>query len=298
MNDFYVPIVEKIRDFSKHIKANPRTILSSKFGDGKSFFLQQVQENEDLKNRYEFLTIYPVNYQVVGNKDIFELIKRDILFQLMLHGMISNRVVLTNSQVYSWYIYMNGKSLFADLLPYIAELGLEPEQSVKVLTAMKGLKLFKSIKDKCEKFKNNQFQTENDRIDKFIEEVDSSLIYECDVITQIIQKAIKDYQKRTNKKVVLIVEDLDRIDPAHLFRVLNVLSAHIDYGYKYLVKPDTSMVGNKFELDNIVLVIDYTNLKHIYKHFYGERTDFNGYISKFLSSVPFEYSLKSKSMIM
>lgn len=54
------------------------------------------------------------------------------------------------------------------------------------------------------------------------------------------------------------------------------------------------MIGNKFCLDNIVLVIDYNNLKHIYKHFYGERTDFNGYISKFLSSVPFPYSLEKQ----
>ena len=92
MNDFYVPIEEKIKDFSKHIKANPRTILSSKFGDGKSFFLQKVKEDVDLKKEYEFITIYPVNYQVVGNRDIFELIKRDILFQLMLHNMISGNV--------------------------------------------------------------------------------------------------------------------------------------------------------------------------------------------------------------
>lgn len=289
-----MPIDVAIRDFAKHINANPRTILSSKFGDGKSFFLQKIKEDADLKNEYEFLTIYPVNYQVVGNKDIFELIKRDILFQLMLHGMISNSVVLKDSEAFSWFVYMKGKSLVADLLPYMAELGLEPEESAKVLAAMKGLKLFKSAKKKFEKFKSEQLVTDDDRINAFIEKADSHYIYECDAITQIIQKAIKDYQRRTHKKVALIVEDLDRIDPAHLFRVLNVLSAHIDYGYKYFVKPDTSLVGNKFGLDNVVLVIDYNNLRHIYKHFYGERTDFNGYISKFLSSVPFAYSLEKQ----
>ena len=30
------------------------------------------------------------------------------------------------------------------------------------------------------------------------------------------------------KKPVLIIEDLDRLDPKHLFRILNVVSAHID----------------------------------------------------------------------
>jgi len=294
MSDFIVPVSGAVRDFAKHIEANPRTILSSRFGDGKSYFLQKVKEDEDLKNEYEFLTIYPVNYQVAGNKDVFELIKRDILFQLMLHGMVSNSVVLKESEAFSWFVSMNGKSLVADLLPYIAELGLEPDESVMLLAAMKGLKLFKNIKEKFEKFENDCLQTDDDRIDAFIEKADSSFIYECDVITQIIKKSIMDYQRRTHKKVVLIVEDLDRIDPAHLFRILNVLSAHMDYSYKCFVRPDASLIGNKFGLDNIVLVIDFNNLKHIYRHFYGERTDFNGYISKFLSSVPFPYSLEKQ----
>lgn len=295
MSEFYVPIDAAIVDFSKHLNANPRTFLSSKFGDGKSFFLQKMKEEQGLNNEYEFLTIYPVNYQVVGNQDIFELIKRDILFQLMLHGMISNSVILKESEAFSWFVYMNGKSLVSDLLPYIAELGLEPEESATVLSAMKELKLFKRAKEQFNKFKNEQLATDDDRIDAFLEKTDSHYLYDCDAITKIIQKAIKDYQRRTHKKVALIVEDLDRIDPAHLFRVLNVLSAHIDYGYKYFVKPDASLVGNKFGLDNIVLVIDYNNLRQIYKHFYGERTDFNGYISKFLSSVPFYYSLEKQS---
>ena len=41
MNEFYVPLDGAIRNFAKHIHANPRTILSSKFGDGKSFFTSE-----------------------------------------------------------------------------------------------------------------------------------------------------------------------------------------------------------------------------------------------------------------
>ena len=48
MSEFYVPMEGALLDFSKHISANPRTILSSKFGDGKSFFLQKVKEDEEL----------------------------------------------------------------------------------------------------------------------------------------------------------------------------------------------------------------------------------------------------------
>lgn len=32
-------------------------------------------------------------------------------------------------------------------------------------------------------------------------------------------------------KSVLIIEDLDRIDPAHLFRIMNVLSSQVDNPY-------------------------------------------------------------------
>lgn len=50
-------------------------------GEGKSFFL-----NHFIKERskdYDFITLYPTNYQVCDNKDIFEYIKRDILLALL-----------------------------------------------------------------------------------------------------------------------------------------------------------------------------------------------------------------------
>ena len=89
------------------------------------------------------------------------------------------------------------------------------------------------------------------------------------------------------KKTVLIFEDLDRLDPQHLFRILNVLSAHID---------DTSnpdKVCNKFGFDNIVLVMDYETTEHIFHHFYGVAANYSGYMSKFLACEPFRYSFRS-----
>ena len=294
MKDFIVPVDGAIAEFGKHLNAYPRTILSSKFGDAKSYFIQKIKHDPELSERYEFLTIYPVNYQVVGNKDIFEILKRDILFQIMLHEMISDNVRLTEAEAFSLFLYQKGGSLLYDLMPYIAEVGLEKDDCKKLLTVMKGLKLFKDLKEKFVKYRAKNLQTDDDILDAFLEKADSQYIYECDVITKIIQKAIADHKHRTKKEIVLFVEDMDRIDPAHLFRILNVLSAHMDYCYKDFVSPDYSMVGNKFNLDNIVIVIDYHNLKSIYRHFYGEHTDFNGYISKFLSGMPFYYSLEKQ----
>jgi hypothetical protein len=117
---------------------------------------------------------------------------------------------------------------------------------------------------------------------------------ECDAITQIIREAIEKWKKKNNKRIVLVFEDMDRIDPAHLFRILNVLSAHMDYCYKDGLAADESLVGNKFGVDNVVMVLDYENLKSIFHHFYGEYTCFTGYINKFASSGYFRYSFSGQ----
>lgn len=297
MVDFEIPVEEKIIKFGNHIRANKRTILSSKFGDGKSYLLNKIRNDKDLNKDFVFLTIYPVNYQVAGNRDIFELIKRDLLFQLLKNGMVSDSIELTESEMFSWYIYNNGVSLIKDLIKFLPEIGSEADESLALIAAVKGLHLFRKFKVDFDKFVMRLKGVEDsDVVDRFLGEFENNGIYECDVITSIIQKSIKSFKKENQKDVVLVVEDLDRLDPAHLFRILNVLSANIDYSYKCFVKPDESLVGNKFDLDNIILVIDYANLKSIYHHFYGENTDFTGYISKFLSSVPFYYSLKEEKI--
>jgi len=71
-----IPISSQVLDFFHHLDTHPRTILSARFGDGKSYFLQHVNDEPcDEAGVYEFLTIYPVNYQVADNRDIFELVK-------------------------------------------------------------------------------------------------------------------------------------------------------------------------------------------------------------------------------
>ena len=290
--DFVIPIDSAIKGFFEHMKVNPRTILSSKFGDGKSYFLDKYRKTFFVCEHFVFLTIYPVNYQVASNEDIFNFIKRDILFQLMLNGMISNQVVVPNDIALWFYLPNNGKSLLSDLLSYLSAIAVPNEYKPLIMGSMKTLKLFKDMKVKFEKFKVNY--DENALLDDFLCKVDSTTVYEDDIITAIIKRSIENYKQRTHKEIVLVVEDLDRIDPAHLFRILNVFSAHIDYCYKSFVKPDCSLVGNKFNFDNIVLVCDYSNVRKIFKHFYGRETDFSGYIGKFLSSIPFNYSLQEE----
>ena len=251
MEDFIIPIDDAIDDFFNHMKANPRTVLSSKFGDGKSFFLEKFKKNKDVMEHFAILSIYPVNYQVASNEDIFKLIKRDILYQLMLNEMISNNVIIPRDIVLWFYLQNNKYSLVADLMEHLSSIGIANENISPIITSIKSIKLFKDVKQKVDDFAHKY--SEEHLLDDFLKSADSKTIYEEDVITAIIKRAIKDYKNRTHKEVVLIVEDLDRIDPAHLFRILNVFSAHMDYCYKCFEKPTpTSLIGNKFELDNIV----------------------------------------------
>lgn len=110
-------------------------------------------------------------------------------------------------------------------------------------------------------------------------------LYEHDGYTELIIETLK-YIKSSGYKTVLIIEDLDRIDPAHLFRILNVLGAHID---EHIYKE--SEHTNKFGFDNIITVFDYNTTKNIFHHFYGKEANYKGYINKFTTHQPFFYSI-------
>ena len=72
----------KIEEFTQYLNSSDRIILSAKFGDGKTYFLNELTKDKKLSKKYEFFTVYPVNYSVATNEDIFEYIKRDIILQM------------------------------------------------------------------------------------------------------------------------------------------------------------------------------------------------------------------------
>lgn len=288
MNNFEIPIDAYITEFRKHVLANPRTILSSKFGDGKSYFLEKFKR--ETSDDFVFITIYPVNYQVISNEDIFNIIKRDVLFQLLEHKIITDSIELDKKVVLWGFLQNNCKPFLEDLLPYLAKTALPFEFVPEVLKALK--ELFSSFNESLKEY-SNRLNCRDEALAAFLDGQNNNFLYEEDFVTTIIKTSISEYKKaNANKRIVLLVEDLDRLDPHHLFRILNVFSAHIDYSYKYFSQPDTSLVGNKFGFDNVVLVADFSNIRKIFRHFYGEQTDFNGYIGKFLSSVPYQYSIR------
>ena len=130
------------------------------------------------------------------------------------------------------------------------------------------LHLFKKVDDKY-------------AVDKYFDRFKDTKggLFEFDQFSFAIQRTINEIQKK--QKCVLVIEDLDRLDPGHLFRILNVLSAHIDQGDGL----------PKFSFDNIIAVLDYETTRHIFTHFYGDKANYEGYMSKFMSSHAFEYSI-------
>ena len=284
-----IPVDGAIKEFEKHLKSHPRTILSARFGDGKSFFLEATEKK--LQNRFLFLKIYPVNYQVAENQDIFEYIKRDLLFQLYGKGLVPDTYEIPDNIASYFFLLNNWKEFAEETLNVLSYF----DASNTIKATLGAAKFLKAMKKKYDTFKSNGGEI-GARIDNFLASFDQKGIYEADPITAILTDIIKTWKKQyPRRKVCLVFEDMDRIDPAHIFRILNVISAHMDYGYKYGVSPKSdSLAGNKFGVDNIVVSLDYDNLKHIFHHFYGPQASFDGYINKFTDRGYFRYSLQEQ----
>ena len=272
-----IDISGNLKKFAQYLEKTDRIILSAKFGDGKTYLLNELRRDEAMQDKYEFFTIYPVNYSVAKNEDVFEYIKRDIIVQFYEKKLLEK--IDLNALFGSEFTFDDLTSVVSFLLSCVP-IG-EFYNNV-----------FKKFLEKKE-----EYEEKKHTVDKYLSRFANAAgcIYEEDGYTKLIRRAIKwisqDHSLNGGewkaKKPVLIIEDLDRLDPKHLFRILNVVSAHIDDSNR----PD--IVGNKFGFSNIVLVMDYDVTKHIFHHFYGAEACYEGYMSKFLSREPFRYSIKS-----
>ena len=272
-----IDISGNLKNFAQYLEKTDRIILSAKFGDGKTYLLNELRKDEAMQDKYEFFTIYPVNYSVAKNEDVFEYIKRDIIVQL------HERKLLENIDLNALFASVLTSDDFTSVVSFLLSFVPMGEFYNKVYHK------FLEIKNKYDEKKHT--------VDKYLSQFANTAgcIHEEDGYTKLIKMAIKwisqdhslNGEVKKAKKPVLIIEDLDRLDPKHLFRILNVVSAHIDDSNR----PD--IVGNKFGFNNIVLVMDYDVTKHIFHHFYGAQACYEGYMSKFLSREPFRYSIKS-----
>jgi len=251
--------------FDKHIKDNnERIIFSAPFGTGKSTFLEKYfSKNEE----YNVVSISPVHYSIPDNKDVFDLLKYDILYELLDGGVEVSDV---KPLKFSENIFINKEVIFHNIIKNIPEVGKTLDGVFKSLNTV-----YNALEDS-----NRSEYAEMVGAVNLLEK--SNYILGLDEITKICNALIQ--RSSENKESVLIIDDLDRIDPEHIFRLLNVFCASIDKKYD----------GSKFDFDHVIFVCDIENIKKIYEHRYGENVDFGGYIDKFCSKDIFDFNLEKE----
>ena len=271
-----IDISQNIQDFKQVFENESRIIFSARFGDGKSYFLNEFMKSYDeKKNDYYFITLHPVNYVVEENRDVIEYIKRDILFQLIK----DNRI----------YDFKEGYDKIFDAVCNVESLFKLADFAASIIPVKglkEGYKALKGLVSTIDEKRKEQdvLHVVDDYLNGFYGK--SGSISECDAFTYLIQKSLEQMMAKS----VLIIEDLDRIDPAHLFRIMNVLSSQVDNPY-YSEVPN----GNKFGFDKIILVMDYEIARHLFHHFYGQEANYEGYMNKFLNTLPYSYSIKEEA---
>jgi hypothetical protein len=274
-NSIRIDIQTETERFQEHlsIPKNNRILFSGMFGIGKTYFLNSLFSNNE---SYEPFFISPINYSVSNNEDILEYIKYDILICLLEKDNISwQKETFSDNLLVQYYLKDHFWKLASDIIKHVGKVG-------KALSTV--ISDLEKHKVEYEKYKKTYENDDLNTVGKFLSDLqkEEGSIYENNDITTLIHALIKSIPD--DKKPILIIDDLDRIDPEHIFRILNVFSAHFsdDYG------------SHKFGFEKVILVCDLNNIRHIFQHKYGSGVDFSGYIDKFYSIEPFQYSNKQE----
>ena len=273
MNLEPLSITEELQKFAKHLhpEKNKQIIFSGIFGIGKTYFIKEFFEQQ--KEKYLGIKLNPVNYSVANNEDIFEYIKYDVAFELFKKFPLeeySRSEKTLNRKVFF-------KENFKQTLWDLAKNGSKVDQRFEAIFS-----IVQTLYDKLEKADEITPQSHIKNFFNGLEKKTGS-IYENDNISLLIRELVSEAKENEEMNSVLIIDDLDRIDPEHIFRILNVFSAQVD-------KENSG--EHKLGFDKIILICDIQNIRNIFHHRYGSDTDFSGYIDKFYSTEVFEYSFK------
>jgi hypothetical protein len=277
--DYFIDIANPFDEFAVHLqdKDNTKILFSAPFGQGKTTFLNYFFEK---RAEYEVFKLYPVNYSISHNEDIFKYIKVELLFQLLGRNVEFDRDKFPYFKTVPAFLKANAHTVLAPFLLLLPKVG----------------KTAYDIYDKLNKLKDEYFDYhEKNKKDDKLKAVDlikevyekEGSVFEDNFYTQLIRYLLAQLKEKSGKENVLIIDDTDRMDPDHVFRIFNVFAAHFDSS-----EYDTGL-SNKFGLDKIVIVGDYSNLYKIFTHRFGPNTDFASYINKYFSTEPFIYNNKN-----
>ncbi|MGB9763624.1 MAG: P-loop NTPase fold protein, partial [Minisyncoccia bacterium] len=251
-NAIEIDLENAFKRFEDHLnlQGNSRIFFSARYGMGKTYFLYRFFEK--YQNDYESFHLFPVRYQISLNENILELLKYDIIIELFKKR---ENIFDECNENEKKLLFLEDEKTITTLLSLLPKIG-------------RPLSEIYTFWNKCKENINPK-----EMVEKFIK----SNSTETDLLSEIIKDAIRKI--KGIKKSVLILDDLDRIDPEHIFRLLNAFSIHLN-----MDEP------NKFGFDKVIIVADINNLKSIFAHKYGSEADFSGYIDKFYSINIYEFS--------
>ncbi|WP_158561274.1 P-loop NTPase fold protein [Emticicia sp. C21] len=280
VSDFSVNIDEPFINFQNHIEidGNNRILFSGKFGSGKTFFLTQYFKKHS--DKYSPFWLVPVDYSVSNNEDIFEYIKVDISKQLIPLLPKEPQEKFSKILYLQQFIIHSHFKIISSILSNV-KLKIKPIEKTEIEISLKDI--LEKLPKEYNEFKKAIQKKGEDKLTKNIEDQleKKGSIYEDDIVTQTIRASIEFLKNQDKKKEsVLIIDDLDRLDPEHIFRILNVLSAHNNHWGE----------DNKFGFDKIIIVCDVANIQKIFEHKYGKEVDFDGYIDKFYAHSIYHFS--------
>lgn len=279
----------QIQEFNKHLEPddNYRIIFSGRFGIGKTTFLKhffrEIKENEE---KYRVIHLFPVNYSVAENADIFEYIKYDIIAHLLSEAskknIILDKTTIPRRLAYPMLLSKKPIDIIAPRLHFFGPTG----------------KVFEGYEKLFEKLEEERKEVENDKKAALINYLQKAQNqpgspYEQDFYSQLIIELLDQWkntgeeqadENEDNIETVLIVDDLDQVDPQHIFQLLNVFAAHFD--------AESDHSHNKFGFDKVIFVCDEANIRSIFRHHYGIKADFNGYLDKFYSKEIYSFRIR------
>ena len=253
MTNTPIPIKSGEEGFGNFINLhnNQRIFFSAPFGMGKTYFLEEFFKAR--KDHYTVFHLYPVKYQVHNDAEIIELIGADLFIKLMEQEEGVIKGLLRSKDNKRKFVYA-ARSVCGLLGSFVGVDALSAFDTIK--------KLIRN--GKKQKGKNAMADINSN----FFE----------DLVSEIVKKV----KKNNKKESVLILDDLDRLEPKHIFKILNAFS------------PLQDKEDNKFGFDKVIFVGDIDNIRKIFHHLYGDRTDFEGYIDKFFSVAAYQYDIEKE----
>ncbi|CAM1362624.1 conserved protein of unknown function [Tenacibaculum soleae] len=266
------------RRFKEHLDLldNNQIIFSGIFGIGKTYFLDKFFKQE--QKSYEIIKISPVNFSISSNDDIIDYIKYDIIFQLLSKGIAFKKTAFSKELTSQMYVKEN----FIEIGTLLAKNATKINKSFAAVFGF-----LTDLKEKIDDHNEGVNIDEEKALIDFLTSIKDKIgsIYEENHLTVLISGLISGL-KADGKEVILIIDDTDRLDPEHVFRIFNVFACHFEFG---------KTQENKFSIDKVVLVCDIDNIRKMFYSKYGQDVDFSGYIDKFYSKEI--YYLDSKKVI-